>query len=221
MYRAFCIISSFLVILIWAPLPASADSGVTYTISGIYSTATTSSQLSDPSATFSMSFTVPSQPVTTTFLIGDSFYVDSAIPFSYSASNGGTASGQVYLSFYSLTSGSQPGGLFVDFCADGPSCLTGLEYQWAVPGAMLYSGLESSPTLDPAAYSFTGGQFLLYHCTFCDNLDATGTFTGSLTTVPTPEPQSVLLLLVGMLFLLPARVYQRRHRTLTKCGYPV
>lgn len=221
MVRTFCIISLFLTILVLAPRPASADSGVTYTISGVYSTDTTSSQLSDPSATFSMSFTIPSQPVTTSFLVGDSFYVDSAIPFSFSASNGGTAGGQVYLSFYSLTSGSQPGGLFVDFCADGPSCLTGLEYQWAVPGALLYSGLESSPILDPASFSFTGGQFLLYHCTFCDNFDATGTFTGEVTTVPTPEPQSALLLLVGMLFLLPARVYQSRQRTLTKCGDPV
>src|ERR1700722_12651756 len=215
MYRTFCIISLFLTILVLGPRPASADSGVTYTISGVYSTDTTSSQLSDPSATFSMSFTVPLQPVTTSFLIGDSFYADSAIPFSFSASNGGTAGGQVYLSFYSLTSGSQPGGLFVDFCADGPSCLTGLEYQWAVPGALLYSGLESSPTLNPASFSFTGGQFFLYHCTFCDNLDATGTFTGNVNAVSTPEPHSVLLLIVGISCLFAGRIHQNRKRTLT------
>jgi len=215
MHRTFWIISSFLSLLILNPLPASADSGVTYTISGNYSPTTSNSQLSGPSDTFTMSFTLPMQPVTTDFVLGNDFYVDAPIQYSYSASNGGTSSGLIYLSYYSLSSSSQPGGLFVDFCADGPSCLTGLEYQWAVPGALLYSGLESSPTLNPASFSFTGGQFFLYHCTFCDNLDATGTFTGNVNAVSTPEPHSVLLLIVGISCLFAGRIHQNRKRTLT------
>jgi hypothetical protein len=123
--------------------------------------------------------------------------------------NGGTASGQVYVSFYSLTSASQRGGLFVDFCADGPSCLTGLEYQWEMPGALLYSGLESSPTLIPASFSFTGGQFTLFHRTFCDNLDASGTFDGTVNVVPTSEPASALYLLLGI-FCVVSILYQRK-----------
>ena len=185
---------------------------MTYTISGTYSPTTSSSQLSGPSDTFTMSFTVPSQPVTTDFLLGDDFFVDSPIPFSYSASNGGTASGPVYLSFYTLSSSSQPGGLFVDFCADGPSCLTGLEYQWEVPGALLYSGLESSPTLIPTSFDFTGGQFLLYHCTLCDNLDAGGTFDGKVSVVATPEPASALLVVLGIFCLFTGRFQLKRLR---------
>jgi hypothetical protein len=216
MIRRLCIFFSFLSILILGVSPASADSGVSYTISGVYSATTSSSQLSGPSDTFTMSFTVPAQPVTTDFLLGDDFFIDSPIPFSFSASNGGTSSGLVYLGFYALTSSSQPGGLFVDFCADGPSCATGLEYQWEVPGGLLYSGPESSPTMIPASFDFTGGQFLLYHCTLCNNLDATGTFTGSVNTVvPTPEPQSVLLLFVGVLCLFAVRIHQNRKRSLT------
>ena len=203
---AFCVV---LLVFIFGPQPASADSGVSYTISGVYSASTSASQLSGPSDTFTMSITLPSQPVTTDFLLGDDFFVDAPVPFSFSASNGGTASGQVYVSFYSLTSGSQPGGLFVDFCADGPSCLTGLEYQWEVPGALLYSGLESSPTLIPASFSFSGGQFTLFHCTFCDNLDASGTFTGNVNPVSTPEPASALYLLLGM-FCVLSILYQRK-----------
>jgi hypothetical protein len=210
---AFC--GVFLVVLFGAQA-VRADSGVTYEISGVYSATTTSSQLSGPSVTFSMSFTVPSQPVTTNFLLGDSFSVDAAIPFSFSASNGGTASGQVYLSFYSLTSASQTGGLFVDFCADGPTCLTGLEYQWAVPGALLYSGPESSPTLIPGSFNFTGGQFLLFHCTFCDNLDATGTFSGSVNEVAMPEPGSALLLWLGTLCAFAVGFRQKRLRPVAK-----
>jgi len=151
-----------LLVVTFGAQPANADSDVTFTISGVYSAATSSSQLSGPSDTFIMSFAVPSQPVTTDFLAGDDFFVDSPIQFSYSASNGGTASGLVFLSFYSLTSGSQPGGFFVDFCAGGPTCATGLEYQWEVPGSALYSGPESSRTLMPTSFDFTGGQFLVY-----------------------------------------------------------
>jgi hypothetical protein len=201
MFRAICEFFFFLSILILCPLFAAADSGLTYTISGDYSPITSTSQLSGPSDTFSMSFTLPLQPITTDFLPGDDFFVDAPIQFSYSASNGGTSSGLVYLTFYSLTAASQTGGLFVDFCADGPSCATGLEYQWIVPGPLLYSGLESSPMLFPTSFESSDGQFLLYHCTFCNDLDATGTFTGNVNAVATPEPGSAWLFLVGIFCL--------------------
>ena len=85
--------------LILGAQPVNADSEVTYSVSGTYSSATTSSQLSGPSDTFTMSFTLPSQPVTTDFLFGDDFIVDALTPFTYSSSNGGTASGLVFLTF--------------------------------------------------------------------------------------------------------------------------
>jgi hypothetical protein len=214
-FRAICVLLCFVSILILSPLPASADSGVTYTISGDYSSTTSASQLSGPSDNFTMSFKLPVQPVTTDFVLGDDFYVDAPIQYSYSASNGGTSSGLVYLSYYSLSSSLQPGGLFVDFCADGPTCATGLEYQWEVPGALLYSGLESSPTLIPTSFDFTGGQFRLYHCTTCNNLDATGTFTGNVNAVSIPEPHSGLLLIVGISCLFAARIYHNPKRILT------
>jgi hypothetical protein len=162
-----------------------------------------------------MSFTLPLQPVTTDFLLGDDFFVDAPIQYSYSASNGGSSSGLVYVNFYSLTSSSQTGGLFVDFCADGPSCATGLEYQWIVPGPLLYSGLESSPMLFPTSFEFSDGQFLLYHCTFCNDLDATGTFTGNVDAISTAEPESALLLFVGIFCLFAVCIHRNRTRSLT------
>jgi hypothetical protein len=208
-FRTALVVCGAVLILSFGPQPIRADSGITYNISGMYSATTTSSQLSGPSDTFLMSFTVPTQPVTTDFVLGDDFSVDAAIPFSFSASNGGTASGKVYLSFYSLTSASQPGGLFVDFCADGPNCLTGLEYQWEVPGALLYSGMENSPMLIPTSFDFTGGQFTLFHCTTCNNIDATGTFSGKVDAIVTPEPSSVLLLFFGILCIFSVRFHPK------------
>jgi hypothetical protein len=213
---AFVLCCAFLV-AIFAAQPVNADSDVTFTITGVYSAATSSSPsfpLSGPSDTFTMSFALPSQPVTTDFIPGDDFYVDSPIPFSFSASNGGTASGLVLLSFYSLASIWQTGGLSVDFCADDPTCPTGPEYQWEVPGSVLYSGPESSPTLTPGSFDFTGGQFLLYHCTTCDTLDATGTFSGTVNVVATPEPGSAVLLIFGTLCLFAVGFHQKRLRPL-------
>jgi hypothetical protein len=210
---AFC--GVFLALILGAQT-VKADSQVTYQISGTYSSTTTSSQLSGPSDTFTMSFSLPSQPVTTDFMLGDDFSVDDPIQFNYSASNGGTASGLVYLSFYTPTSSSQPGGFFVDFCADGPSCSTGLEYQWTVPGPLLYSGGENSPTLLPTSFDFTGGQFLVYDCTHCDNIDASGTFDGSVSAsvVTTPEPASGALLVFGIFGIFATSFYQKRQSTL-------
>lgn len=207
-----------LLALILGAQPVNADSEVTYSVSGTYSSATTSSPLSGPSDTFTMSFTLPSQPVTTDFLLGDDFIVDALTPFTYSSSNGGTASGEVFLTFYTPTSSSQPGGFFVDFCADGPDCLTGQEYTWVVPGPLLYSGLESSPTLLPTSFGFTGGQFG-DQCTFCNNIDASGTFDGSVNAsavVPTPEPASALLLLLGIFGVFALGFHQKRPSTLVR-----
>jgi hypothetical protein len=211
-FRTAIVFCGALLILIVSPQPIQADSGVTYNISGMYSATTTSSQLSGPfPTTFLMSFTLPSQPVTTNFLLGDDFFVDAAIPFSFSASNGGTANGLVYLNFYSLTAASQVGGLFVDFCADGPSCATGLEYQWAVPGPLLYSGVENSPTLIPTSFDFTGGQFTLLQCPTCNNIPS-GAFSGTVNAVATPEPASALLLFLGILCLFAVALHQKLLR---------
>jgi hypothetical protein len=87
MFRTALVLCGVLLVVIFVAQPVKADSGVTYTISGVYSSTKSASQLSGPSDTFTMSFALPSQPVTTYFLAGDDFYVDSPIPFSFSASN--------------------------------------------------------------------------------------------------------------------------------------
>ena len=215
MLRTGYVICGVLLVLILAVQPVRADSGVTYSVSGTYSSATTSSALSGPSDTFTMNFSLPLQPGTSDYFPGDDFIVNALTPFTYSSSNGGTASGLVFLTFYTPTSTSQRGGFFVDFCADGPDCLTDQEYMWVVPGPLLYSGPESSPTLLPTSFDFTGGQFL-DPCTSCDNL-ASDTFDGSVsanTVVPTPEPGSALFLLLGIFFLFNICFHQKLLKSL-------
>ena len=212
MLRTEYVFCGVLLALMLGAQPVKADSGVTYQISGTYLSTEGSSSLIGTSDTFTMSFSLPSQPVTTDFLLGDDFIVEALTPFTYSSSNGGVASGLVSLTFYTPTSSSQPGGFFVDFCADGPLCPTGQEYMWVVPGPLLYSGLESSPTLTPTSFSFTGGQFL-DECISCNNADASGTFNGSVnvsSVVTTPEPASALLLVLGIFGLFAISLRQKR-----------
>ena len=83
---------------------------------------------------------------------------------------------------------------------------------WVVPGPLLYSGLERSPTLLPTSFDFTGGQFL-DQCTFCDNFDASGTFDGSVNVVATPEPASASLLVLGIFCFLTIGFHHKRLRT--------
>ena len=49
----------------------------------------------------------------------------------------------------------------------------------------------------------------MFHRTFCDNLDASGTFDGTVNVVPTPEPASALYLLLGI-FCVLSILYQRK-----------
>lgn len=215
MLRTGLVVASLLLILSFGCQPASADSGVTYSVSGVYSPDTTYSQLSGGSDTFTMSFTLPSQPVTTDFVLGDDFFVEAPVSFTFSTSNG-TASGLVLVNFYSPNSISQPGGFFVDFCPDGPTCPSGLEYQWQVPGPLLYSGLESFPTLLPTSFDFTGGQFM-EQSVFSDTVEA-GTFDGSVSAsvVTTPEPASAALLALGIFGIFAISLYQKRQSTLVR-----
>jgi hypothetical protein len=87
-----------------------------------------------------------------------------------------------------------------------------------VPGPLLYSGLESSPTLLPTSFDFTGGQFL-DQCTSCDNIDASGTFDGSVnasSVVVTPEPGSALLLLLGIFGVFTISFHQKLLSTFAR-----
>ena len=55
-FQAICVFSFYLSMLVLGLSPASADLGMSYTISGDYSPTTSISQLAGPSDTFSMSF---------------------------------------------------------------------------------------------------------------------------------------------------------------------
>jgi hypothetical protein len=84
-----------------------------------------------------------------------------------------------------------------------------------MPGSVLYSGPESSPTLTPGSFDIAGGQFVQYHCTrTCDTLDATGAFSGTVDVVATPEPGSAVLLIFGGLCLFAVGFHQKRLRPL-------
>jgi hypothetical protein len=200
--------------LIFFPSAALADSLISYSISGVYSPNSSTTGLTGPSDSFQMTFSLPSNPVTTDFVTGDDFYVDDPVQLKYSASNGSSFAELGFLAFYELNSSSQHGGLFVDFCSGGIACVSGPEYQWTVPGPQLYTGTEAFPTLFPTQFNFENGVFAVYACPTCADLTGIGTFNGSVSAVATPEPSAVVFMLASIFCYFVFAIWQKRVRPL-------
>jgi hypothetical protein len=180
---------------------AKADSTpTTFTITGTYGSGTTSEPLSQAGQDFTMTFNIPNNPATMEWssMSGDDFYL---YPMNVSYTMGGvqTLLSNSLVSFYNVGAASQNGGLFVAWCATDVSCATGLEYQWTFGGPQQYFGPEGNPTMLPSSYSFGNQPFTIYSNTWTEFDSNT---SGSVSTVATPEPSSITMLLVGAVFAI-------------------
>jgi len=178
---------------------AVADSTANYSITGTYGDGTLSTALSGSGDSFTMNFSLPTNPgsLIVDSVIGDDFYV---YPLNISYSFGGSTTTLLgaLVGFYSTTSGSQPGGLFIDYCVS-PTCLGDPEYQWTFGGPQQYTGSEDNPTMVPTSFVPPYQGFSVYPTADDDvysSLFSSIAVNGK--PVNTPEPSSLLLLGAGL-----------------------
>jgi hypothetical protein len=176
---------------------AKADSTASYSITGTYADGTISTPLTQNGNTFTMDFSLPTQPASLIIdsVSGDDFYV-YPLTVQYSNNNVSSILSNVMVGFYTTTASSQSGGFFVDYCPTDVNCVTGLEYQWTFAGPQQYTGSETNPTMNPSPYQFSGQPFIIFN-NFFTEYDSTisGSVTGS--TVATPETSSLGMLMLG------------------------
>jgi hypothetical protein len=180
---------------------AMADSTpTTFSVTGTYGAGTPSDPLSQAGQSFTMNFSVPSQPASmvASYMNGDDFYL---YPMNVTYTMGGvqTILSDSLVAFYTVGAASQSGGFFVDWCATDVTCMSGLEYQWTFAGPQQYSGPESNPTMIPSGFTYNDQPFTVYVNTLAGSDPG---ISGGVEIVRTPEPSSIAMLLVGAVFAL-------------------
>src|SRR6516165_9537313 len=154
----------FLLALLVAGFSSSAlaDSTADYSITGMYGTGTQTTALTAAGQSFSMSFSVPTNPASliVSYVGGDDFYL-SPLNITYTFEGTTSTLTNTLVAFYTAGSSSQMGGFFVDYCADVVACQT-LEYQWTFQGPQQYIAPESNPTMTPTSFVSNGQPLTIY-----------------------------------------------------------
>ena len=145
-----------------------------------------------------MSFTIPTHPVVTDFLLGDDRFV-SPVTVADTLNGGSPISlTNVLLVFHTPRASTQSGGFFVGFCATNPTCLTGSEYQWTFAGPQQYTGSENNPTMKPIGFAFAEPQSGFAFGGVNEILPPITPISGKVGAVTTPEPSALIVLLAGL-----------------------
>jgi len=181
--RRLLVVVMFLATFFLAVNSARADQ-VQYLVTSTYSAGTQTTAFSAPNATFTFTFTEPSNVLS-------SLVTSVPLEFSLGAGTPVSESGQVQ--YFDSTGG----GLFTISFTDG----SGNTYYWDIFGPVIFSGTGAPYTLLTGVFPINGTG-MTTSALYLNNTSVLGNFQGGTVTatdISAPEPGSLLLLASGLL----------------------
>jgi hypothetical protein len=168
---------------------------VQYSLSGVFGSSVNDAPLSGPNGAYSMAFSLAQTPTPDYFDASTGNFAVYSVPVSYTFQCDGCAAPVQFTGFLDdvdFATTAIGGMLAVELVTDD-----GHDYYWEFWGDQLFSGTVDQPTLlQCGPYNLLdSGRFELDDAPFVQVGNATLT---AQTTVSTPEPSSVTLLLVAL-----------------------
>ena len=167
----------YLTFMLLLPCAVSADA-LLVSESGTWGSSAVTSTWVAPNETWSYSFNVRNNPIASNVSLGHFFFAPFT-NFVYTLNGSPVATKPKVIAWFSTSSGG-----LIDI-AFGPGV-------FVVEGAQAYSGSESFPAILSGIYPLRSSSF------FVDSTSASQPLTGNLNiTVVTPEPSTLLMILMG------------------------